>query len=77
MSTIDYMAYANEHLAANAAGAELLVYRIPIMQAQNMFLAEHREYGGSIYDTHTDTSGLCLSSRLRPVSRSARSTTTF
>ena len=67
MSTIDYMAYANEHLAANAAGAELLVYRIPIMQAQNMFLAEHREYGGSIYDTHTDTSGFCLSSRLRPV----------
>jgi N,N-dimethylformamidase len=67
MSTIDYMAYANEHLAANAAGAELLVYRIPIMQAQNMFLAEHREYGGSIYDTHTDGSGLCLSSRLRPV----------
>jgi N,N-dimethylformamidase len=67
MSTIDYMAYANEHLAANAGGAELLVYRIPIMQAQNMFLSEHREYGGSIYDTHTDSSGLCLSSRLRPV----------
>jgi N,N-dimethylformamidase len=67
MSTIDYMAYANEHLAANAAGAELLVYRIPVMQAQNLFLSEHREYGGSIYDTHTDGSGLCLSSRLRPV----------
>lgn len=67
MSTIDYMAYANEHLAANAGGAELLVYRVPIMQAQNMFLAEHREYGSSIYDTHTDGSGVCLSSRLRPV----------
>jgi N,N-dimethylformamidase len=67
MSTIDYMAYANEHLAANAAGAELLVYRIPVMQRQNMFLAEHREYGSSIYDTHTDVSGVCLSSRLRPV----------
>ncbi|NNC68475.1 MAG: hypothetical protein HKN83_10630, partial [Gammaproteobacteria bacterium] len=25
------------------------------------------EYGGSIYDTHTDGSGLCLSSRLRPI----------
>jgi N,N-dimethylformamidase len=67
MSTQSYMAYANEHLAADAGAAELLVYRIPIMQAQNMFLAEHREYGGSIYDTHTDGSGLCLSSRLRPV----------
>lgn len=65
--TISYMAYANEHLANNAGGAELLVYRVPIMQDQNMFLSEHREYGGSIYDTHTDGSGICLSSRLRPI----------
>lgn len=65
--TISYMAYANEHLANNAGGAELLVYRVPIMQDQNMYLSEHREYGGSIYDTHTDGSGLCLSSRLRPI----------
>jgi N,N-dimethylformamidase len=67
MPTISYMAYANEHLANNAGGAELLVYRVPIMQHQNMFLSEHREYGGSIYDTHTDGSGLCLSTRLRPI----------
>ena len=65
--TISYMAYANEHLANNAGGAELLVYRVPIMQDQNMYLSEHREYGGSIYDTHTDGSGICLSSRLRPI----------
>jgi N,N-dimethylformamidase len=75
MSTIDYMAYANEHLAANAAGAELLVHRIPITQEQNMFLAEHREYGGSIYDTHTDGSGLCLSPACGPCCPSDRSTT--
>ncbi|MGF1527942.1 MAG: N,N-dimethylformamidase beta subunit family domain-containing protein [Candidatus Competibacterales bacterium] len=65
--TISYMAYANEHLANNAGGAELLVYRVPIMQDQNMFLSEHREYGGSCYDTHTDGSGIALSSRLRPI----------
>lgn len=65
--TISYMAYANEHLANNAGGAELLVYRVPIMQDQNMYLSEHREYGGSIYDTHTDGTGICLSSRLRPI----------
>ena len=65
--TISYMAYANEHVACNAGGAELFIYRVPIMQHQNMFLAEHREYGGSIYDTHTDGSGICLSSRLRPI----------
>lgn len=65
--TISYMAYANEHVACNAGGAELFVYRVPIMQHQNMYLAEHREYGGSIYDTHTDGSGICMSSRLRPI----------
>ena len=65
--TISYMAYANEHVACNAGAAELFVYRVPIMQHQNMFLAEHREYGGSIYDTHTDGTGICFSSRLRPI----------
>ncbi len=65
--TISYMAYANEHVACNAGGAELFVYRVPIMQQQNMFLAEHREYGGSIYDTHTDGTGISISSRLRPI----------
>lgn len=67
MPTTSYMAYANEHLANNAGGAELLVYRVPIMQQQNMYLSEHREYGGSIYDTHTDGSGICMSTRLRPI----------
>lgn len=65
--TISYMAYANEHVACNAGAAELFIYRVPIMQHQNMFLAEHREYGGSIYDTHTDGTGICFSSRLRPI----------
>lgn len=67
MPTISYMAYANEHVANNAGGAELLVYRVPIMQDQNMYLAEHREYGGSCYDTHTDGSGIAMSTRLRPI----------
>lgn len=67
MSTTDYMAYANEHLATNAGAAELLVYRTPILQPQNLFLSEHREYGNSQYDTHTDFSGVHISSRLRPI----------
>jgi N,N-dimethylformamidase len=65
--TISYLAYANEHMATNGAGAELLMYRVPIMQDQNMFLAEHREYGSSQYDVHTDGSGVSFSSRLRPI----------
>ncbi|MBZ9772459.1 LamG domain-containing protein [Mesorhizobium sp. CO1-1-8] len=65
--TTSYMAYANEHLATNAGGAELLIYRTPILQEGNIFLSQHREYGGSQYDTHTDGSGMSLSTRLRPI----------
>lgn len=67
MSTTDYMAYANEHLATNGGGAELLIYRTPILEIPNMFLSMHREYGGSNYDTHSDGSGIHISSRLRPI----------
>ncbi|MCZ7662598.1 MAG: N,N-dimethylformamidase [Thermoleophilia bacterium] len=65
--TASYMAYANDHLTTNAALAELLVARTPVMGANDLFLAEHREYGLSTYDTHSDGSGVCYSSRLRPI----------
>jgi len=67
MSTTDYMAYANEHQASNFGSLEALVYRTPIMAPQNIFLSVHREYGYSLYDTHSDGSGVHMSSRLRPV----------
>lgn len=67
MSTIDYLAYANEHQASNFGSLEALVYRTPIMAPQNVFLSVHREYGYSLYDTHGDGSGVHLSSRLRPI----------
>jgi N,N-dimethylformamidase len=67
MSTIDYLAYANEHLATNAGSMEALMYRTPILAPQHIFLSVHREYGYSLYDTHSDGSGVHLSSRLRPI----------
>ena len=67
MSTIDYMAYANEHLASNGGSMEALMYRTPIMAPQHVFLSVHREYGYSTYDTHSDGSGVHISSRLRPI----------
>ena len=67
MSTIDYMAYANEHQASNFGSLEALIYRTPIMAPSNVFLSVHREYGYSMYDTHGDGSGVHVSSRLRPV----------
>lgn len=67
LPTASYMAYANEHLATNVALAELLFGRLAVLDKHALFLNEHREYGLSCYDTHSDGSGVCYSSRLRPI----------
>lgn len=65
--TASYMAYANEHMASDAPIAELLTGQIPVLYPQDVFLLENRNYGGSCYDVHSDGSGICYSSRLRPI----------
>jgi N,N-dimethylformamidase len=65
--TASYLAYANEHLALDAALAELVHGHLPVMGASDLYLAEHRELGGSLYDRHSDGSGIVFSSRLRPI----------
>ncbi len=65
--TASYMAYANEHMAIDGAKAEVLAGRIPVLSPNDVFLAENRNFGGSCYDTHSDGSGICYSSRLRPI----------
>jgi N,N-dimethylformamidase len=67
LPTASYMAYANEHLATNAALVELVAGRLAVFDEQSLFLNEHREYGASCYDSHSDGSGVCYSSRLRPI----------
>lgn len=67
LPTIHYMAYANEHLAFNGPIAEVLTGQVSVMHDTHLFLNEHREYGASLYDTHSDGSGVCYSSRLRPI----------
>ena len=67
LPTVEYMAYANEHLAFDGPLGELLTGQIPALNANQLFLNEHREYGASLYDTHSDGSGVCYSSRLRPI----------
>jgi N,N-dimethylformamidase len=62
-----YLAYSNDNLAANSVAAQLLGGKVPIMQASDLFLNEHREYGLSTYSCHSDGSGVCYSSRLRPI----------
>jgi N,N-dimethylformamidase len=67
MPTASYMAYANEHIAIDSPTAELTSNLASVIYPRDVFLNEHREYGGSMYDLHTDGSGVCYSSRLRPI----------
>lgn len=65
--TNSYLAYSNDNLATNSVVAQLLAGKVPIMQASDLYLNEHREYGLSTYSLHSDGSGVCYSSRLRPI----------
>jgi N,N-dimethylformamidase len=65
--TASYLAYANEHLAFDAALAEVVHDHLPVFGPNDIYLAAHRELGGSLYDRHSDGSGIFYSSRLRPI----------
>ena len=65
--TASYMAYANERLGYDSDLAEVASGHVPAMGREDLFLATHREYGYSFYETHSDGSGVSVSSRLRPI----------
>ena len=67
LPTASYMAYANEHMGSDAPIAQLLGGRLVEHSQQDLHRNLHREYGASCYDTHSDGSGVCYSSRLRPI----------
>ena len=67
LPTFDYMAYANEHMMFNAPAGELWTGHLMALQPVHIFLNQHREYGCSLYDSHSDGSGVSYSSRLRPM----------
>jgi N,N-dimethylformamidase len=67
LPSASYIAYANEHLPMDAALAERIHDHLPVFTPEDIYLAEHRELGGSLYDRHSDGSGIMTSSRLRPV----------
>lgn len=67
LPTNSYMAYSNDNLATNCVVAELLAGKVPVMSPSDLYLNEHREYGQSLYSLHSDGSGVCYSSRLRPI----------
>ena len=62
-----YMAYANENMVNDAQIGQLLGGRLVEHNRYDEYRGVHREYGSSCYDTHSDGSGVCYSSRLRPI----------
>ncbi|MGI9147044.1 MAG: N,N-dimethylformamidase beta subunit family domain-containing protein [Chloroflexota bacterium] len=68
--TLTYMAYANERLYWNEGYSEKRPRVTPLETEPpdlDLYLAQHRELGLSLYDVHRDGSGCCYSSRLRPI----------
>ena len=65
--TAAYMAYANDQNAIESEDAEMVIGRLLAYQPSDVFLYDHPELGRSLYDSHSDGSGVCYSSRLRPI----------
>ncbi len=65
--TCSYMAYANHAGHIITPGVEAMMGRLLHFGHQDVYLYDHPEIGYSLYDKHTDGSGICYSSRLRPV----------
>lgn len=67
LPTASYLAYGNEHMAIDFPHAERAHDVTPVFYAHDLFLMAHREYGNSLYDTHSDGAAVCMSSRMRPL----------
>jgi len=67
LPTASYMAYANEAMGFAMSGAEQMTGQLTAFTPTHLYLNEHPEYGLSLYDSHSDGSGVSYSSRLRPI----------
>jgi len=67
LPTASYWAYANTHLGLEWGEGENVRGLFTGVDSTSLFLHEHPEFGCSMYDRHTDGSGVCYSSRLRPI----------
>ncbi len=64
--TASYMAYGNAR-GGMETGNELLSNHLAVISPEMRYLNDHPEYGNSMYDDHNDGTGVCYSSRLRPL----------
>lgn len=68
LPTFSYLAYANARLAEEFDySGDVLTNRAVILSDRDKQIYAHREFGSSLYDHHTDGSGVCYSSHLRPI----------
>jgi N,N-dimethylformamidase len=68
MPSASYLAYANEHIATDGGGPlQVFANHLQALSAQDLLLDSRPDLGYSVYDLHSDGSGVCYSSRLRPV----------
>ena len=64
--TFTYLAYTNDRCLLHGANPEVLANRLLVLTPGDCELADHPEYGLSLYDTHADGSGVAYASRRRP-----------
>ncbi len=65
--TATYQAYANTHIKFDSANTENL-YEAPMALSEDeLYLNSHRELGLSLYDTHSDGSGVIYAGTRRPM----------
>ena len=67
ISTATFMAYANMLADINMPFSEVKSGGITVLSQDDVFLQENSGYGLSLYDKHSDETGVCYSSRLRPI----------
>jgi N,N-dimethylformamidase len=67
MPTASYMAYSNAIFGFNQNFTQPVLGHTMLVNAEDIELYEHPELGLSTYDSHSDGSGVCYVSRLRPI----------
>jgi len=65
--TASYWAYANQQMPSSWSFNETSMGVFETLTAVDRYLEEHLGFGLSTYDSHSDGSGVCYSSSLRPV----------
>ena len=67
ISTATFMAYGNMQWPMNTTYSEPKKGGITVLDREDVFLQENPGYGLSLYDKHSDETGVVYSSRLRPI----------